>query len=689
VNTRLLDTMGTATAPHSVPVAVFDRRLLVAALLTGAGYYLGVKVGFALTFDPHPIAVLWPPNAILLAALLVAPARWWGWLIGAAFAAHLVAQLEASVPAAMVLCWFLTNAAEALIGAVCVRRYTRQGPLLFSLGSVTVFIAFAVVLAPFLTSFLDAGFVTLIGWGTAGYWELWSARFFSNVLTTLTIVPPIVAFAAERGSPLRWGDPSKIAEAALLLTSAIAVCIAVFFLGPAESGATVALVYLPLPFLLWAALRFGPAGASTLFVIVAFAAVWSASHGHGPFSTNSPHENAFAVQVFLMFVAVTLLCLTAAVQERRDAEGRLRDSEERFATAFRSSPDAMSIQRKSDGRIIEINDRWKDIIGFRRAEAVGRTGWDLGLYGDEAEYTRFLALIGEHGGAREAELALRSREGREILGLIAAESVEMGGESCIIVTMRDMTAQRSAELEAREQRQQLTHLTRVATVGELSGALAHELNQPLTAILSNAQAAQRFLARDPVDLTEIREILGDIVEADKRAGLVIRRLRTMLKKGEVQFAPLDLNEVLADVLDLAHGDLVTRNVTVATRFNLGAPLVSGDRVELQQLFLNLVSNACEAMGGLDLVRRELVISTSYEWDGTVQAAVTDRGRGIPPERMGRLFEPFYTTKEQGLGLGLAICRTIATAHGGRIWGENSAEGGATFTVSLPTQQARA
>jgi C4-dicarboxylate-specific signal transduction histidine kinase len=162
----------------------------------------------------------------------------------------------------------------------------------------------------------------------------------------------------------------------------------------------------------------------------------------------------------------------------------------------------------------------------------------------------------------------------------------------------------------------------------------------------------------------------------------------MLKKGDVQFVPLDLNELLTDVLDLAHSDLVTRHVAVDTRLDSGLPRVSGDRVELQQLFLNLVSNACESMAGREHSQRELSISTSYEWDGMVQVVVADRGCGIPPDRLERLFEPFYTTKEQGLGLGLAICRTIVAAHGGRIAAGNNRQGGANLRVFIPAGAGR-
>jgi two-component system sensor kinase FixL len=167
--------------PAWLPLRMQDYRQFLAALLVGLGYYVGAKIGFALTFHPHPISVLWPPNAILLGALLVTPVQWWWMLIAAALPAHLYAQLDANVPTAMVTCWFVSNVSEALIGAVCIRRVLR-GPLSFDgVRSVSVFIGCGALLAPFLSSFLDAAFVRMVGWGEDSYWSLWSTRFFSNV----------------------------------------------------------------------------------------------------------------------------------------------------------------------------------------------------------------------------------------------------------------------------------------------------------------------------------------------------------------------------------------------------------------------------------------------------------------------------------------------------------------------------
>ncbi len=248
----------------------------------------------------------------------------------------------------------------------------------------------------------------------------------------------------------------------------------------------------------------------------------------------------------------------------------------------------------------------------------------------------------------------------------------------------DISARKQAELEAARQQQDLTHLARVTTLGELSCSLAHELTHPLTAILSNAQAAQRFLARDDVDLDEVREILNDIVTEDQRAGEVIHRLRLLLKKGEPQeqYDDVDLNEVVRDVLKLVRNDLINQNVTVDTDLAQNLPPVTGDQVQLQQVVLNLVMNGCEAMADYDSSERQLLITSKSE-NGAVRVSVTDRGTGIQEKKMEQVFERFFTTKKEGMGLGLSICRTIINAHRGEIWATNNAHCGATFHFSLP------
>jgi signal transduction histidine kinase len=254
----------------------------------------------------------------------------------------------------------------------------------------------------------------------------------------------------------------------------------------------------------------------------------------------------------------------------------------------------------------------------------------------------------------------------------------------IVALLVQGTRRRRAEKMADELRRELTHLSRVETIGELSGALAHELNQPLTAILSNAQAARRLLAMNPANIDQVREALEDIMSDDKRAGLVIQRLRGMLKRSEVQAQLVDLNEAIRDVLEIARGDLSARGVSVLAELQAGLPGVIGDRVQLQQVLLNLILNGCDAMAGVDQEQRRLTVVTRSADGAGVGFAVVDRGIGIGSGDMERIFQPFVTTKHDGLGLGLAICRTIVTAHGGRLWATNNDDAGATLHVALPS-----
>jgi two-component system sensor kinase FixL len=247
----------------------------------------------------------------------------------------------------------------------------------------------------------------------------------------------------------------------------------------------------------------------------------------------------------------------------------------------------------------------------------------------------------------------------------------------------DITRRKQAELEAQQQRNELAHLSRVNLLGELSGSLAHELNQPLTAILSNAQAAQRFLMRDRPDLAEVRNILDDIVAEEKRAGDIIQRLRLLLKKGEIQRLALDLNKVIYEVLKLLHSDLVNHGVAVNLDLDRTLPPVMGDRIQLQQVLLNLIMNTCEAISRQNEKNCKLVIRTEQIENNRARIAVVDQGSGIPDELIDSIFEPFFTTKTHGMGLGLTICRTIITAHGGRLWAVNNNHAGATFYFTLP------
>jgi signal transduction histidine kinase/ligand-binding sensor domain-containing protein len=244
----------------------------------------------------------------------------------------------------------------------------------------------------------------------------------------------------------------------------------------------------------------------------------------------------------------------------------------------------------------------------------------------------------------------------------------------------DLSARKQLEIEAARHQMELAHMGRVAVLGELSGSLAHEVNQPLAAILSNAQAAQRFLEQNPPNTSELHEILSDIVADDRRAGEVIRRIRSMLKKGTPEFQALHMNKLIQQVLMLARSDLVARNVSVVTELEPDMPLVQGDPVQIQQVLLNLMVNACDAMEAT--TERELRIRAERAAADQLRISVVDRGMGVSGAMLEHIFEPFVTTKKNGLGMGLALCRSIITAHGGRIWAAKNEGQGLTVSFTL-------
>jgi PAS domain S-box-containing protein len=250
----------------------------------------------------------------------------------------------------------------------------------------------------------------------------------------------------------------------------------------------------------------------------------------------------------------------------------------------------------------------------------------------------------------------------------------------------DITDYKTAEAESELRRREVAHLMRASVLGELSGAIAHELNQPLTAILSNAQAALLVLAQTPENLSEVKEALEDIEMEDSRAGEVIHRLRELLGKGQSKFEPIDLNDLIESAFKLLHGELIGRKIIVDMNLAQCLPSIYGEPVQLKQVMLNLVMNAMDAMSATPLSRRVITVCTRVTEAEHVEAVVADRGPGIAPEDRVHLFKPFFTTKEHGLGLGLSISSTIVKSHGGTLILENNDDGGATARFALPMRK---
>lgn len=269
---------------------------------------------------------------------------------------------------------------------------------------------------------------------------------------------------------------------------------------------------------------------------------------------------------------------------------------------------------------------------------------------------------------------------------VARGRADAAGGGRLLGIVADITPRKQAELEIAQSQAALQHMTRVSLLGQLSASIAHQLNQPLASILANAQAAQAMLRREPLDVAELRAIVDDIVTADRGAADVIRRLGALFRRGEPSLAPLDLNEVVRDTLEIVRASLQTRHVAVQLALAPDLPLLDVDRVQLQQLLLNLLANAADAMDPLPPAERRLTVETALD-AGMIRLCVADRGPGVDADAMTKLFEPFWSTKAAGMGIGLAVCRSIAAAHGGTLDVANAPDGGAVFCARLPARHA--
>ena len=330
-----------------------------------------------------------------------------------------------------------------------------------------------------------------------------------------------------------------------------------------------------------------------------------------------------------------------------------------------------------------------DILGYSRQEMLQRTVLDITHPDDRyADAGQLKSLSKGDADFYSMEKRFLHKDGRDVWVNLTVTMVRdvSGKPRWFVSVVEDITEKKQTEAEIQQVREEYIHIARVSAMGELTASLAHELKQPLAAIRSNAQAALRFLAVDKPDLDEFREILADIVEDDRRADMVIAKLRALMQKGKTETFKLNLNDVIQDTRPLINSYGIVKNISQTYELDARLLPISGDRIQLQQVLINLVLNSSEAFSAEEAVVRTITVSTRQHDAESVLVSVSDNGQGIPETVLGHLFEPFYTTKSKGLGMGLAICRSIVAEHGGRLWAENRPEGGAVFCFTIPVDK---
>jgi PAS domain S-box-containing protein len=337
---------------------------------------------------------------------------------------------------------------------------------------------------------------------------------------------------------------------------------------------------------------------------------------------------------------------------------------------------------------IWASERARSLIGFPPAQPFNLQRFLLQVHPDDRQAVQdAIARLAANGTGYEVEYRIALPDGctRWLASRGNVERNDQGRPTVMRGVSMDITARKRAaerEREVGQLREELSHISRVTTMGQLASALAHEINQPLGAMLRNAEAAELLLKRDSPDLEELRAIIADIQKDDQRAGDVIDRLRRLLKRQDVKLSPLSVGPLLDDVAALVRSHASARHVQLTVESAPHMPEVMGDRVQLQQVLLNLVLNAIDAVSGQPPERRVVAVRAQRECDHGVEVTVRDKGHGVPTDRLSRIFEPFFTTKPEGLGMGLPISCTIIEAHGGRISARNNPDAGATFQFTL-------
>ena len=660
--------------------------------LVSLAYFVGAEGAFFIgTLSDKLFAPFWPPNVILFCALLLSPVKRWGIFIAAVLPAHMIAELSIGMTAVPIGIAFATNCLIAIANAIAVRHFIGDSDWFVSLRRVSGYIFLTALCCPALAA-LAGAFVPVFIRGTfTYYWHFWALWYASNALGTVSLGPLLIMLLKRKDVFGTLKRNSRAIEAVatiggLILTSLIAFQATS---GSPVSGYLPALLYLPLPLVLWGAARFGVAGASGSVLIVGAVLLWRALNGATVFNAGDADENVFALQLFLIALSVPALLLSAATAEMQQAERQTRESVDRMAFAAASANVGLWIYTVAD-RTLWTTDYAASLLGVPANRPLTMFEFYRALQRSDADALARIREAVETRGSMDIEFRLADSPDKarwiNIRGIPHRDAV--GNTIELAGSLADVTLRKEAEHDAKLQQQEITHLLRISVVGELAGGLAHELTQPLTAIMANAQAAQLELARENPNTGELQDILEDIVTENSRAGDVIHGLRKLLKKDVVRRETIDLNELVKSTLTLIHNEYITRRIRVEQYFTPHLPNTIGDRVQLQQVLLNLLLNAMDATEDLPDSLRAISISTERTYSGdSVEVQIRDQGTGLPAAGAD-VFKPFFTTKKHGLGLGLSISRSIVSAHSGTLTLENNSSKGATARLRLPMDTQR-
>lgn len=647
------------------------QNALVLVLYFGVGKYCQV---FA--FLDSDVTLAWLPSGIALAALLLFGYRLWPGIALGAFSFALYHDALVA-PAASIM---VGDTVESLLGAFLLKRVVKLDYGFERMRDVLGFAGLGVLFATAVGTAL-----ILLGFGAAGtaswhdYWSNWWMNWLGHAIGVMMVAPAILIWTAR---PRLGFNPEQKAEAALLLAVTFCLSAIVFSDMPSRFMAN-PVQYAVFPPLMWAALRFSQREMVTLLLVCSALAVWGTTHGFGPFMGGSVDQNLISLYLFLNVLWLVSMLLSASMRERKLAEDKLRKREESYRLLVENQTELI-LKLDTHGRVMFASPSYCDAFAATEEKLIGKHP-NPEVSEEDREIARLARAKLFHAPHNCGyEQRVMTRDGWRWLAW--SEKAVLDDAGAVVSTVavgRDITERKRAEEQSRQHLQQLAHVTRLSSMGEMATAIAHEINQPLTSILSYAQACLRLLQSGSADKEEIKGAMQRVAAQAERAGDIVRHLRNFLRKDEGRAVTVDINYIVSEVLRLAQTDARQSGVAMKVQLADNLPAAVVDNIQIQQVILNLLRNGIDAINAGRGETREITVFTSLTGNGEIEVAVRDSGHGLDDELREKIFEAFFTTKPDGMGIGLSISRSIVESHGGRLSVE-SQPGGTTFRFTLPT-----
>lgn len=648
--------------------------LIPACLLMAALGAVTTALDIRLAIEPQQISVSALSAGVPLAIFLWWPRRDWLALTASFFAAEAVVIYLSGGPFwlglwiafnGIVAAFFASFVYHAIARRVLPLEGRRPVMALIAAAAVNAFLSATLGAAAYQNAF--AAFYGLI-------WLIWAPAVFTG---TLFVTPAMLA----------WLNPREALHAALRSRSAYVFAIAILgvtfivFLDVLTSQTLRLMgVYVLVPIFVWLAVRRTALEIVTLLIAVSVIGAWATSLGEGPTTQimGSLADQVIWLQAFLSTTAIATYVVYTASEARRISEKALTEREARLQSILDAVPDAL-VTVDDDGTIESFGAAASQLFGYGESEVTGTSFAALLSSPYREDYER--DLKGHLTPGRNRAVMAQRKDGSVFPTELSIGEAYTRQRHILTVFIHDISKRQLTERRMQELQSELLHVTRLSTMGHIASALAHEINQPLTAIVNYVQAGKHLLTNEDADWrAKTRDVMAKAAAQAERAGGIIRNLRSFLKKREPEITRESANRLVAEANALALAGASDAGVRTVLDLAPGLPDVAVDRLQIQQVVINLVRNAIDAMAASP--KRELSIRTRPTADG-VEVAVLDSGPGVAPDVEAKLFEPFVTTKADGMGVGLSICRTIVEAHGGRLWHEANPAGGAVFTFTLP------